>query len=683
MHELTYTLRLVSDAEPGTGLGGVTKDDCVPRNHKGVPILRASHLKGLMRSFLSTLEDDGHPWAQGLCDRVLGRPGRDGDGGAEAAFSLGDAALQGDEPEACHTVTRTAIDPENGTVKGAALRTTESLAAGRTFAGRLTLSAPNGSAEDLAARLALLSIDAVGSSRTRGCGRCLVGLDGETRSPGALLKALSQAAPWQRPAPQAAAPATPASGPAVFLRLVFQAEGPVCCPDVPVRGNVIRSGFAIPASAVQGALLTRLNTVDAQAASRCYAHQGFRAWPLLPCGPADEALTDLPVPCRVSLTHRVAKLAKMGHLKEDEASEQALAPDPYKWQEQQAGAPLKASDGVLLSNAEGVSLWKSGSMPRVVTAHCVLHDAQRDDGRNLFNMEAMAPLSWSGLLQVPEEAAETLLQELEKNPHIGFGRGRSVRGQGQLTATRLNGTPAELAPRNDWTVLIAQSPLLLPDTPPAGASARDELNQLAQDWAETHNLPQVEVVWTATAIRFGWNRAGLGRASTEGRLRACRTAVPGTVLRFAAQADAKALAQALAAGFGDGREQGFGALAVHPGAATELFELPRRKPPRRRSAHKGAVASMLKLHRSLQGRLPSPSQIYAVQQRLVRGGVKEATDYLNEQTKRTTRIWQRWESCVDAVADILQLPGADKALRLLADLAIAEKAAQNRKEASK
>ena len=231
----------------------------LPRDHRGRPMLPAAHIKGLMREELRAL---GKVLSQdSLSGLVLGLPGqREQQSGEEAAGQSGqesrcrftDATLQVGASLTTGSVTRTAIHPCSGTAKDMSLRTTERIPADTMFHGRLLIDAAPGSREDLAARLALLSISAVGGGRTRGSGRCLIRIYGEARSPGALLRSLADASPSSRPV--AANISSDPGDESVLLRLVFRADGPICCPDRPVGTGVIRSGFAIPASAVQGGL---------------------------------------------------------------------------------------------------------------------------------------------------------------------------------------------------------------------------------------------------------------------------------------------------------------------------------------------------------------------------------------------------------------------------------------------
>jgi len=296
----------------------------------------------------------------------------------------------------------------------------------------------------------------------------------------------------------------------------------------------------------------------------------------------------------------------------------------------------------------------------------------------------MAPLVWQGLVVLPESAASRLRQCLDRDPVMAFGKSRSVRGMGHLSATVLEGVPAEWQTHTPHTVLVVQSPLLLPDHPPDGMSAEEELSAIAALWAREHGLPEParDRAWANFGIRFGWNR------HEHGRQRASRVALPGSVIAFrqkvkVPEAD---LSAALRRGIGPGRQRGFGAVSVHPGKATGLYseaslrpELPRRGEPRFRDA----MQLVLKM-KAATGRLPSPSQIRAVQQRLLKSGSRAALDYLDRQTRRTSRIWFTWEPIHSAVKQLLNTFDDDRAiavraLEVLADLAIVQQEQEERR----
>ena len=69
-----FTIRLTSDAEPGTGLGGEVINDLVPRDHCRRPVVEASHLKGLMKAEFHAMS--AHlGWDQSVETRIFGGHG--------------------------------------------------------------------------------------------------------------------------------------------------------------------------------------------------------------------------------------------------------------------------------------------------------------------------------------------------------------------------------------------------------------------------------------------------------------------------------------------------------------------------------------------------------------------------------------------------------------------------------
>ncbi len=705
MNAYTYSILLTSDAEPGTGLGGESVNELIPRDHENQPTVRASHVKGLMREAVATAAKQ-FGWDEELETRVFGASGRESD--VDATIRLTDATAN--EPTRSRFVTRTRLG-DDGVAVDKTLRTTECLPIGTQFVGQLYSSSPRGSVEDLAWRFALRSIPAIGGGRNRGCGQCVIEIgasaddDSQTgnggqaggdsqaaaapETPGELLKALHDRLrddDWKvQTSADRAASSTLAATHAV-LRLTFEAETPICCPEIPDKTNVIRSGFSIPASAVQGVILHRINQEHPALADKLFACGQFRAWPLHPVGYVnacqkngdgeEPTSADVAAAIRVSLTHRAKKFS-LGEkeLGPDDFQDEAIA--AYDWTEASRGAPLKASDGVLLvGRSSRIRLWPAGSMPRTISSHGVHNDPGTGDGRNLFTVDAMAPLRWQGIVVLPENVADQLQKSLQANPVVAVGKSRTVRGTGRLTAVRVaDERPIEWQNRtgtDEPTVLVAQSPLLI-ESPDATESAESQLARLVRRWSEENSLGAVELKnqWANAGIRFGWNRT-----TQRGRLDACKVFLPGTVIAFTTRLDDAALA-ALQHGIGGGRERGYGAVSVHPGKATCLFkqtaEIPTLEPPSQSMNQQGAIQAVLAIARSTT-QLPSPAQIRAVQQRVKKDGQDKARTYLKRQMEeRPARIWFTWEPIMNQTLELLD-PGkhnqtdAAQALALLADL---------------
>jgi hypothetical protein len=688
--KLDIELELLRDAEPGTGLGTEGLDGLVPRDERGLPVLPASHIKGLLRDRLEAIAVWLDRAAAGpnpllpVIDALVGRGGEDGADGELGCLRLTDLRLPARaSADPVMAISRTALGAL-GTAHGQSLRTVEAVRAGQTFVGHVHLAATLGDARDLACRLGLMAIEAVGSGRTRGAGLCRIAIRGETRTPGVLLAALeaqlARAVPTAARAPLAApAPRALRDQAVQWYRLSFVADAPVCCPETPVLGsNIIRTGPVIPASAVQGALLTLLNDRDPALATTVFQHPSYRAWPLVPVATASgDVAAHAGFGVRVDLAHRMSKLplqADGPHAFFDSAVA------PYHWTEAPSGAALKSSDGVLIRQPDGaVGLWRAQDLPRVTRAHGV-HAGSHGE-RNLFTVEALAPLAFSGLLAIPAEAGAALCEALENGASVCFGKARTVRGSGRLTLQplgddapwrwRMSGAHAAA----DGRVFIVQSPLALPADWSVGR-ADEALQRLvaAAGWGELvlgdpERRGRHGGSVATLGIRFGWNRHGLGEVvGSHRRLRARRVVLPGSVLVLRSPLDR--IEERLRVGLGEGREQGFGALLPHPGVARmRLPELP--KPVELRS--EGWARLALQLWREAGGdEGPSASQIGALAQR-AQASVDSAKRFLDDLKSRPPRIWGVWEPVRAMLKDCLGKEPADKvmaALRAWQDLRV-------------
>lgn len=683
MIRLRAVIDLASDAEPGSGLGTETLNALLPRDEAGQPWVPASHLKGLLRERFEVI---ARPlgWGDSIEDRLFGREGRDGGDGVCGALQV--SAARGPSAVATKVIVRTAVGAL-GTARANSLRATEALATGSQLQATLTVDGDEGGDLDLATRLCLRSLPALGGNRTRGAGGCkvtvLVEREGDwvedPKLPGELLQALDAVVrsgpPPGRPESRSRSAARLAAGEPELMRLVFRAQSPVCCPESPVVGNnVLRSGFAIPSSAVQGALLTCLDAVDPALATACFGDSRFRAWPLLPAGEA--GTKDVPSPARVALSHKMSKLA--GQEGEHEFHDASIA--PYDWRSVAAGSPLKGSDGVLLGYQDGsVSLWCAADMPRLVTAHGVHHDPSGTGQRNLFTVEAMAPLCWTGLVALPREAVAPLTDALRAHG-LQLGKARTIRGHG---TARLEAAADALSPvqLGDATgrVFVVQSPLVIPDDWPV-IEAEAALKRLVESagWGNV----QIDAAWegsrvvqtqAACGVRFGWNREGLGaRVGEHRRLRARRVILPGSVVVL--EAPLTDPRQRLQVGVGDGRDQGFGALLPHPGIASRRFRRAVEMPQVKSVNAAGKVGLELWNLARPRGGGPSPSQIGSVAARVA--SPEQALAYLAKQrSARPPRIWHAWEPVIAKVEALIKVnpPEAAKALRVWQDLAIAHR----------
>lgn len=671
MMHLSYKIHLLTDAEPGTGLGSISTHNYIPRDHLGRPTIPASHIKGLMREELKQIETNLH-LKNFNCDCIFGK-------GGEALQCQGKVRITGPvlaDKDKDHTfmITRTAIDSKTRTASDQALRTTESIAVGRTLEnGSLIIDVTEGSIEDLAVRLALRSISAVGGNRNRGSGRCRTEIVGETRGPGELLKAFLEKLSEPKAAGRRSNNSDPVqlSGKGCWFDIVFRADQPVCCPENPTQSNAIQSGFSIPASAVMGVLLHRVNNKNRALADACFDSNAFRAWPLMPCA-VDGFNGTLPYSFRVSQTHRIAKHAPVKDFEPEYVQDHAI--DPYGTHIISADNPLKTLDGVLLQKGRETILWKSSDMPRMIQAHGALNSSTDSldgkvqvEGRGLYQMTSMAPMVWRGIVSIPAEMAKYVSGEWPG----AFGKHRGTMGGGWLTIQEtdfqiyMNGHPGR-AP-----VFITQSPILLPRE--TSGKITDTFASMTNTWCKDHGLPPVETgadgpfVWVSTGICFGWNRHRNGYAGAE------KVVMPGSVFRLKGPLDTRSLEKALLAGLGPGRVKGFGALAVHPGKAGALKNRGKAAPQKKKSRDSffDAVNKIIPLRKKS---LPSVSQLYALKIRMETGGTESALKYLNAQGERDAHIAAAWRDVKVPLKELLELtrediPAAMAGIKMLADFA--------------
>ena len=649
MTEITYTLTLRSDAEPGTGLGTELLDDLVPLDSRGRPFIPASHLRGLAREELRTISSQ-LGWGVDLEQLVFGDEGRDGNDGIEGCARFSHARLGSNaNAAALLQVSRTAVNEHGGAADGS-LRTVQAIPTGTVFTGTVHV-APNTDPRAIdAVQLALTCVAAIGGNRTRGAGRCVVAIKGsESTAPSALLRKLHQAreqavaARSQRTTSRSAPAAT---GKAVLIELTFDAHDPVCCPTVPLTAtNVVQGGFSIPASAVQGALLTALDQHNHEQASALFASDKFRAWPLLPCAMSVKE-TEGVLPVWTSLTHRMSKLAA-GMADASPVFKDKLI-KPYPWQEVKDCAPLKAADGVLLddSRSDRVTLWRAADMPRQHSAHVNLQGKEP----GLFSVEAMAPLVYRGLIAVPESLVQPLLDAIRAQGTFSFGRARAVRGSGLLSAKtadvqRSFGQSAARSP-----VFVVQSPIAIPtDLLSRGESALSGAEILKQlvERAGFGPCVQAEAV---IEFRFGWNRHGEGaRVGGTNRLSAVPVIASGSVFRLnALPSDLESL---LVRGIGAGRERGFGAVLQHPGLATSLYSGGTEIPKLKSRDNAGEIADRL-IALSPQSGLSTSAVAQLV--RIARAGTNPLEDFVARQKQRPTASWKRWERVAEDILSVMK-----------------------------
>lgn len=560
MFEIKYVLTLKSDAEPGSGFGTETINSLVPLDVAGKPVIPSTHLKGIMRENLLTIAKDlKNSEIENLVKLVFGTGGGRSEGKNSVMF-ISNAECCSE----CHTlfVTRTSLNVY-GIAENSTLRTKEAIPVGTEFRGRIGFYSEPVDHVDLLVKLGLLTVRAIGSSRSRGCGECNIVIDNTQLSPGTVLKQLLQVLPkdgstilhktavfnFKRSN----------SDEIMFLKLKFIAESPVCVPEKPVVGtNTIQSGYAIPASAVQGMILHRINNYSNSVASNCFSDARFRAWPLLPTIERNAGL-----PVFVPLTHRVSKLKDEHgfHHFFDAHINDCGHTGNYD------NSLMRHVDGVIVPTIEGNLLYKASDIARIITVHGVHNDPVK--GRNLFTTESIAPIVFEGLVTISEEAEMYLAASIESNDFVTFGKARSVRGGGRLSFETVDSADLEHQKYLDGEfqnrLFVAQSPLLLPDEW-ENSCANEMLSRLV----ENSGWGAVEAAVASIGVLFGWNAHGMGKSYKNGRLRAVKVIEPGSVFLLKKKIENPIVK--FVKGIGEGKQQGFGSILPHPGIVRKCYE---------------------------------------------------------------------------------------------------------------
>lgn len=627
MIKLNYTITLKSDAEIATGFGSGLLDAIAPRNLQGNFVIPASHVKGLIRQSLLDVVDILSEQSKKACEKMLGRAGESvGVGGmiavTEAVSQKCDSVM----------VTRTAIN-KFGTADKGTLRSTEAVPVGTEFKGSVMLDAPAGSGFEVLLKFALLSIMELGGSRSRGCGACIVTIDGENANPGdLLLRAIDASYDLSTVAINVNKGGDPQKQ--VFVRLELETNSPICVPELPVVGNnTICSGWSIPASAVQGILLTSINMVNSEVATACFNSPLFRTWPLQP---VPEECRDS-VPVRASASHKISKLA-IG----DQYNFCDEILKKYEWKKAPANAPIKSADGVLLLNKENkVMLWRSGDMARYLSAHGVIN-GESDEGtkRNLFTVQSVAERLFVGFASMPEDAYKLLQDSLNGDNMVLVGKARNVRGNGTLKVSEpLKEFPLCLPKIEDGeepskqvvtkAAFIVQSPVLLPETIDRNLSAAEMLKTIVKDsgWGD------VEECSASVQVLFGWNRTKNGRQKAE------LVIAPGSV--FLLKNNPENWQDLLLKGLGGGRDRGYGAVLPHPGVAQGRYRREEKLLHEVKSSG-GYARVAWNLWSKSKGHLSS-SQISRLLA-LVSQSVAQARSFLERQRlERGTKFWDAWK----------------------------------------
>ena len=664
MTEIKYHLVLTSDAEPSSGFGTNMVDSLVPRNKDGFPFIPASHIKGLMRSALQSIPQEVVPGNfTSVIERLFGKPGADANGAS--LFSLTDLVAEAPlfaKVSCIKNVSRTSIDEKTGTAMEKSLRTAEVIASGTKFQGLLKIEeGVIQECQDILL-LALLSIFEIGGNRNRGCGSCYVEIDNQQWNPSDLFTKVSKSSInlEQIQTAQNVAPCG-SSEKQVFAKLKLTATSPLCFPETPIVGNnVVSSGWTIPASAIQGMILTRINNLNSEVATSCFNSRLFRAWPMFP---VPKSSFDDGIPVRSSASHKISKLANDN----DKYTFCDEKIEKYEWDKAPKNAPIKSADGVLIKKGNQVELWRSGEMARNLTAHGVINGE-----RNLYTVEALDEKYFVGLIAMPEDAYNLLKKSLETSDIVQLGKSRTVRGSGKLEVVPLDSLPTKL-PRSekdnkDVAAFIVQSPILIDATP--SEIKQKSADEIFADVLEKSVWGRPDEVSASIKILFGWNRHDKGLQSAK-----CVIA-PGSVFRYnTVPCD---LAEKLVAGIGEGRERGYGAVLLHPGIASVRLSGEKFEPPKYKNSTTPAKIGW-ELWR--KNKKLSSSQIAMLQSR-VDEGLESARAFLETRRVEGSQArWDRWKEVFAELKDLLNseadLENVHRALKVWHDLSVANKKEEN------
>lgn len=221
-----YRLRveLVEDLHSGTGTGSGDVDALQMRDRLGRPVIRASHLKGVLLADAEELV--AHNAARAKDVHALFGQG----GGGRGALKLTSLRLEAGCPGQTLLWTASARVPGGRRPADDTLRVVEHVAAGNRFVAELRLP----SDDDLEALLRRLvtRLDRLGADRNRGNGLVKSSLD--------RLEAIQPAALEIKHR---------------TLRLRLRNLGPLCLPDTGHPGNLIASHSFIRGQVLRGALM--------------------------------------------------------------------------------------------------------------------------------------------------------------------------------------------------------------------------------------------------------------------------------------------------------------------------------------------------------------------------------------------------------------------------------------------
>ena len=662
MKKYDFSILLKSDAEPACGTGGELLNSNLPKNEDGHHIIPASHLKGIMRENLFNILSPLRKDAADICGILFGVPGEISNGGRIGILHISNAVA---ENAKTLTVTRTKIDSDTGVAVPGSLRVTEALAKGTILKGVMNCNSKNEILQKFC-RLALMTVVAIGGSRTRGCGECKITIPAfTTETPGKLLKELISAhVEKQETCIEHDAQAT-VDEKFKALKLIFETESSIYIPERPTgKSNVISSGNVIPGTAVAGVLLNLISEKDSKLSSGCFNSKVFRCMPLLPT-PSEG---DSEIVLQISNSHKISKLRHEPN--NDYIFGDLMIPDKYlddshyRWQEKSKGIAMKGASGMLVVQNNGsVKLLRIGDIPRYYTAHGVVNGGE-DKMDNLFTIESIKVKKFTSIVLVPTKVADLLLEILKEGRQVFFGKSKTTMGGGILKA--------ETTPLFDNfeqcyhqvknlknRLFIVQSPIVY-DAPPE-SSSRDIINKVLSEagWGE------VEEESVMTSILFGWNNMKLDKQlNNSGRVQAKRVITPGSV--FLLKTELSQPVEKIALGLGSDRYAGYGAVMPHPMFATSIVELEKKNSDilHFSKCEKSPIIAGYKLHKQC-GKKLSASQIAKLLS-CAETSVEVAAKYLEDQRLyRPGLIWDSWESVKNKLDNYFKQYNHEDVLRML------------------
>jgi len=367
--------------------------------------------------------------------------------------------------------------------------------------------------------------------------------------------------------------------------------------------------------------------------------------------------------------------------------------EPAKDEKDELEAP-KGMAGSLATGSAGLTYVPAKGLPRLVRAQVNLseHERQKDGSPQLFSVEAVGPCTWSGLLRIPavcRSMIETVLKD-----GVAIGRKRSHFGAGTW---EIIPSKPDLVPRHpERVVLVLQSPVRVPDTwnpkgspdadlkgiPIPSEAAQKVLDDSTWKGAKVVRLRDRAQCHASLSVRFGWNRHGRRR----GLQRPCLVLTPGSVIEVtwpAGAPDQQALRKLVEGGLGAGREDGFGAIRLHPRtlAAGDLIQV--WKPDEAKPTTTETTDALITWALGWATRakdLPAPSQLAQIITLVAIGDEQALNAHLDKQATRP-----RFSHSYKAMTDKLKKQCGDDfaklkderfrsrlidALRLIQDIAI-------------